>query len=79
MILEVKKMQKKYGRNELPNDLGRTSEFEEVVLIEETEQDAKGEIQTGFEDFLYEAWKEKQFEAMCRNKEQPVSSIKRKK
>jgi len=79
MILEVKKVEKKYGRDELPNDLERTSEFEEVVLIEKTEQGAKREILTGFEDLLYEAWKEKQFEAMCRNKEQPVSSINRKK
>ena len=58
MILEVKKVEKKYGRDELPNDLERTSEFEEVVLIEKTEQGAKREILTGFEDLLYEAWKE---------------------
>ena len=54
-------MKTRNERRDLPHDLESTPEFEEVVLAEENEQDVSGEQTLGFEDLLYEEWKDRQF------------------
>lgn len=52
-------MRRRKGQPELPYNLEMMAHFDEVVL-KEHEQEADPELPAGFEDLLYEAWREKQ-------------------
>ena len=54
-------MRRRKGQPELSYDLQTMADYDEVVL-KEHEQEADPEPPTGFEDLLYEEWREKQDE-----------------
>lgn len=53
-------MKKKKFHEELPYDFEGNMCLEEDALIEDDEKDPDLELPVGFEDILYEAWRESQ-------------------
>lgn len=53
-------MEKKSIPVEIPKDIESQAEIEEVVIEDVLDEDLSTEPPDGFEDLLYEAWKEKQ-------------------
>jgi hypothetical protein len=59
-------MQNKSSHKELPFDVEDAQYLQEVTLVENVRQDLGDNLPVGFEDFLYETWKESR---ICNQKE----------